>query len=362
MKIRKRRNLHVLIAILVIMAIGSMRVSAAEDEVLPADIEENEDQSVNEEESGDWSEDEEESGNQPEDEDENGDQSTEAVGSIILPTDAVERDIISVDLPTLQEDEESPFDFTIDPQNLLFETDAALYGGGVVEEGANLLFHNRREGEFDFSRYSDSLCVTNRSTVPVMVTISAKITDADDLQIMQDKDFPEDDLPYVYLALIDDRGNEQPVSEDGEVLINTTMQRAPQNAYVYTLDPETGNYEYGLSGAPEDIDFDTYTFGLTGECNSNAEWSNISVHPKITVTWHVEPILEDKETEKSMIEEGKITDKKPINAANERQVDKSGKEESSENISKKEGVNKEETNKDITDEVITDKKIDRKSK
>ena len=64
------------------------------------------------------------------------------VGSVALAADSGDHDIISVDFPTLQEDEDSPFDFFIDPQNLLFETGASLYGGGVVDEGANLLFHN----------------------------------------------------------------------------------------------------------------------------------------------------------------------------------------------------------------------------
>lgn len=278
--IRKIRNLLAIIVTLVIIAIGPMRVFAVEQDILPV---EDDVQSADEKESG---------------EEEDNDLSTEAIGCILLPTDAVEKDVISVDLPTVKEDEDSPFDFIIDPQNLLFETDAAVFGGGVVEEGANLLFHNRTEEEFDFSKYSDSLGVTNRSTVPVMVTISAKITDADDLQIVQDKEFPEDVLPYVYLALVDDRGNEQPISKDGEVSINVEMEKAPENAYVYTFDPETGKYEYGLSASTEEIDFDTYFFGLTGECSSNADWSNIAIHPKITVTWDVEPILAKQESEK----------------------------------------------------------------
>lgn len=278
--IRKIRNSLAIIVTLVIIAIGPMRVFAVEQDILPV---EDDVQSADEKESG---------------EEEDNDLSTEAIGCILLPTDAVEKDVISVDLPTVKEDEDSPFDFIIDPQNLLFETDAAVFGGGVVEEGANLLFHNRTEEEFDFSKYSDSLGVTNRSTVPVMVTISAKITDADDLQIVQDKELPEDVLPYVYLALVDDRGNEQPISKDGEVSINVEMEKAPENAYVYTFDPETGKYEYGLSASTEEIDFDTYFFGLTGECSSNADWSNIAIHPKITVTWDVEPILAKQESEK----------------------------------------------------------------
>lgn len=302
MNIRKIRNSFSVIVTLVIIAIGPLRVFAVEKDILPV-------------EHGEQSADEKENGER-----EDNDQLTEAIGSILLPTDALEKDIISVDLPTVKEDEDSPFDFIIDPHNLLFETDAAVFGGGVVEEGANLLFHNRTEGEFDFSKYSDSLGVTNRSTVPVMVTISAKITDADDLQIVQDKDFTKDDLPYVYLALVDDKGNEQPISKDGEVSINVKMEKAPKNAYVYTFDPETGKYEYGLPASSEDIDFDTYSFGLTGECSSNADWSNVAVHPKITVTWDVEPILLKQESEKEdeqRIEKSQLMKEQPEDGADE---------------------------------------------
>ncbi len=296
MNSRKIRNSFAIIITFVIIATGSMRAYAVENDALPVDDKSSR-QTAEKEELTTLRSSREKNDDESVDIEEDNDQSTEATGSILLPTDEVEKDIISVDLPTLKEDEESPFDFIIDPQHLLFETNAAVFGGGVVEEGANLLFHNHTEGEFDLSKYSDSLGVTNRSTVPVMVTISARITDAEELLIVQDKDFPEDGLPYVYLALVDDKGNEQPISEAGEVSIHARMMRAPKDTYVYTFDPETSKYEYGLSAASEDIDFDTYSFGLTGECSSDADWSNIAVHPKITVTWNVEPILTEQHSE-----------------------------------------------------------------
>ena len=78
---------------------------------------------------------------------------TEAFGSVMLPT--IKEEIISVDLPTVVD--ESPFDFYIDPQGLLYDTGAVRHGGGVVEEGAYLLFHNHDDGEYDFSGRSDRL-------------------------------------------------------------------------------------------------------------------------------------------------------------------------------------------------------------
>ncbi len=55
---------------------------------------------------------------------------TETAGSAMLPT--IKEEIISVDLPAVRE--ESPFDFYIDPRELLYVTGAARHGGGVVEK------------------------------------------------------------------------------------------------------------------------------------------------------------------------------------------------------------------------------------
>ena len=284
-----------------------------------------------------------------------------AAESVVLPTYVLEQDIIAVDLPALQEEEGSPFDFIIDPQHLIFETGAEAYGGGVVEEEANLLFHNQTEGAFDFSRYSDKLTVVNRSTIPVMVTISADIADVGDIEMVQDKDFPEDGSPYMYLAIVDDEGNEQPVAEDGTVSMSVEMQRAPESVYAYTLNPETGDYEYKLSGASEDADFDAYSFGLTGECSSDADWGKFFVLPKITVTWRVEPILteeaDEEKTEEENAEEnidkGNIN-KEKIEKETQQEKQMGQKNEQPENRLQQDTADETENDKNIEDEDILD--------
>lgn len=130
----------------------------------------------------------------------------EDVISEVLPTVMEKEDVISIMLPTIMEGEKSPFDFIMDPLGLLYETDAARYGGGVVEERATLLFQNK-EGEYDFSRYSDRLAVTNQSTVPVLLTISARITDLGELSMAENDDFADSHDCSVYLAVVDDQGN-----------------------------------------------------------------------------------------------------------------------------------------------------------
>lgn len=202
-----------------------------------------------------------------------------ALESDELPAEEKGEEVVAVDLPTVNEDEESPFDFFIDPQGLLYSTGAAAHGGGTVEDDAHLLFHNRNGEDYDFSRSSDRLSVTNRGTVPVIVTITARITDAGTLSISQDKEFAGEESCAIYLALADDDGNEQPISKDGEVSLCARLEAAPEDADAY----------------------DTYSFGLTGECNTHADWDGAKVHPVIKITWKVEPVIaEDEDPEEEI--------------------------------------------------------------
>lgn len=68
-----------------------------------------------------------------------------AAGGTILPVEVFGKDVVSVGIPVVPEGEKSPFDFILDPQGLIYETDAMRYGGGTVEEGATLLFHKDRK-------------------------------------------------------------------------------------------------------------------------------------------------------------------------------------------------------------------------
>ena len=219
-----------------------------------------------------------------------------AAESVMIPLEVPDKDIVSVELPVIRENEDSPFDYLIDPQGLLYETGAIKYGGGKVDENATILFRNH-DGEYDFSRHSDQLVVTNRSNVPVTVTISAGIENVGDAELVQSDDFTDSEERSIYLALVDDRGSRIPLSEDEDVSISVQMNQAPDNAYINRIDEETQSYEYVFSANPDEIEFDTYSFGLEGACNPNGEWQNISVCPKVSVTWKVEPILTEEDEE-----------------------------------------------------------------
>lgn len=220
-----------------------------------------------------------------------------AVDTVTLPLEVYGEDVISVVFPSVNEGDDLPFNFIMDPQGLLYKTGAVKYGGGSVEEGATLLFFNH-EGKYNFSGHSDRLTIRNQSNIPVIVTITASISNLGEVEVVGSPDFGESQACSLYLALVDDKGNELPVSESGEISVSTEMRQAPDNAYAYWLDEETGSYTYELCGSPEEIDFDYYSFGLKGCCNPNGKWQNIDAQPSVQVTWKIEPVLsEDTDSE-----------------------------------------------------------------
>lgn len=242
-----------------------------------------------------------------------------AIESVTLPLELIREEVISLELPAIDEGGMSVFDFILDPQKLLYTTGAARLGGGSVEEEATLLFQNK-EGQYDFSKYSDQLTVTNRSTVPVRLTISGYITDLGEVQIVGSDDFTDSEDCSIYMAIVDSQGNVLPISADGEVSLSLEMRAVPENAYVYRWSEDLQTYE--LEMALDEIDFDKYSFGLVGACNPNADWRNVSVHPMVTVIWRVEPMVIEQEelpVEKRSIvqsedalEDGDFTEDNPI--------------------------------------------------
>ena len=208
--------------------------------------------------------------------------------NVIVPT--VRSELISVELPMLEE--RNPFNFFIDPLHIFYNTFSNSGGDITVEEDTCLLFYNRNESGDALSSRSDSLEIINKSTVPIEVTITAKIEDTDGIAVVQDKDFADRNSCDLYLALVDNEGNEQPLSRDGEVSITVFLDRAPLDAYAYVLNEDTGEYQYACQS--EDVAFDTYSFGLMGACNEKGDWANISGRPHVTISWNVEPVVSEE--------------------------------------------------------------------
>ncbi len=190
-------------------------------------------------------------------------------------TDSLEEEVISVEFPTLGESGVQPFDFILDPQRLITATDGVKYGNITFEEGSTLYFRNM-EGSYDYSSRSDHLMITNRSTVPVAVTLTACLQNYEGISLTNDPTFKGDNRDSIYLALVDDNGWVVPLSESGEVKI------------IYEMREISGNESMGGTVA------ERYSFGLVGACNPNGSWEYLAELPQVVVTWKVTPILDDE--------------------------------------------------------------------
>ncbi len=165
-------------------------------------------------------------------------------------------------------DTEHIFDFIMDPQKLISQTDAAAYGGSVFEEDATLFFRRMDEkAAEDYSSSSDALVITNVGTEDVDIVLTASISwdSAEGIQMADDPGFPEDMDASLYLALTDGEQTEAIVGEEG-ASIHTTLKGVSEE-----------------NGAHQE-----YRFWLTGAVNENGDWSQAEgAVPKVTVTWDV---------------------------------------------------------------------------
>ena len=171
--------------------------------------------------------------------------------------------ISGVTLPTSQEGGESPLNFILDPFMLVYETDAERYGGGIVEEGATLLFHNS-DGEYDFSSTSDELKATNQGSSAVNVRVDVSIESLDDVKLKENEEYEEDEVAELYLAVIDNSGNEQVLSPDEPITLQSYLDEG-----------------------------ESFSFGLKGSCNPNGGWSQVKIIPCVKIIWQVESIRDE---------------------------------------------------------------------
>lgn len=217
----------------------------------------------------------------------------------LFPIDEHPVDVTNVQLPPMST--RSPFDFIIDPLGLVYETDAARYGGGKVEKDAGILFRNS-SGDYKFSSKSDSLTVTNKSNVPVVLTLNARIVDSGDVNFAESMYSMGDDSPSIFMALADDEGISTVMTTAGDSTVSLVLDAAPDDIYEYSFNEETGKYEYVMADGVDESVFSSYTFYITAECNKKANWDNVTDSPKVSVVWKTEPVLTDWDEVNAQIE------------------------------------------------------------
>lgn len=199
----------------------------------------------------------------------------------------VDTEVFSVVLPVVAEDG-STLAFTLDPEGLISKTNSAAYGGATFGDGT-LFFANVGEDATTYSNTSDTLTVTNKSSIKADVTISAKVTGNTGIVLTDDKTFADDTTASMYLAIVD-AGNAAGVAiGDTGATVTAQIGEAPDGAYEYSWTEDDG-YKYALKADTSGITFETYEFKLTGAANAAGDWSALTdVTPQVDIIWTVVP-------------------------------------------------------------------------
>lgn len=215
----------------------------------------------------------------------------------------VKKDVFKVVLPTLDESNATIFDYKMDPQGLIKATDGAKYTDTEFADGASVYFQNAdADSKKQYSATSEKLTITNKSTMAVNVTLTARVDEVPGLTMAESGTFEATDTATkLYLALIGGEGTSaqtKAITTSG-ITLTATMAAASMgvegvdDAYELKYDTEKGEYVYALTSEAQEEDyagFATYSFKLTGACNTNtkADWSELKdANPRVDVVWTV---------------------------------------------------------------------------
>lgn len=211
----------------------------------------------------------------------------------------IDKDIFDVVLPTIPQDD-STFDFIIDPQGLIAATNNAAYQNAIFSDADKGVFF-KNEGD-NYSSTSNSLTAVNKGTCDVDVTLSA-VADAlkddtagYDIQLADSASFASSDTTIsLYLALIS--GNDTAVLTEDGASISSSLTAAPTDAYEVKYN--NGAYSYELTDVAQAADytgFDSLDFNLTGACNMNADWTLAKdATPTVEVAWELDKHVDTPE-------------------------------------------------------------------
>lgn len=211
-------------------------------------------------------------------------------------------DVFKVVLPaTKAENDPSTFDYLLDPDGLIAATkdQSDKRYTGTFEAGKTLYFkHATAVGGNDYTDTSDELTVTNKSTQSVVLTVNAKVAEADGVTMDADGTFSATEgQGNLYLALKGKLSGETNdtttvIKADG-AKVDITIPNDPA-AYEVKWNATDKQYEKTLTAAASATDgsytdFKTYTFKLTGACKANdANLLALKENPpKIDLVWSV---------------------------------------------------------------------------
>ncbi len=198
----------------------------------------------------------------------------------------VNTDVYQVVLPTVSN---HSFDFIIDPQKLINQTEGAGYGGKTFEKNATLFFRRTDSGKKeDYSSISNPITIINRGSKSINVSLNVSMSPSslEGIRMTKDIEFRGDNSASLYMAVTDGE-NIMPVGTDG-ININTTLEAAPKEAFEYGYNIEKARYTYTLKKNLDSSIFSTRSFRITGAANGKGDWSKLKeASPKIMISWKI---------------------------------------------------------------------------
>lgn len=198
----------------------------------------------------------------------------------------IEKSVFSYTLPTQSN---NAFDFIVDPQNLIIDSNDAQSTGAVTTGATGVYFKNGS----GYAASSEALTVENMSSMPVDVTVEAKvtITSADSVKMVTAgavTDSISNEAASLDLCIAVNQVTTGAVEyvDDSTKTATLTATMAALDADEFEIVADGQGYKYqakGTSSAKE-----TAKFYLTGSCNTAADWSAAKdMSAKLDLVWTV---------------------------------------------------------------------------
>lgn len=209
----------------------------------------------------------------------------------------VDKDVFNVVLPTY---DSKIFDFKLDPQGVVADTNGDAYGGETTE--ASLFFVDPTANTL--SSNSASISVYNKSSYDVDVALTAEASGLSTATLADSSAFSGENTD-IYLAL--QSGDDTAViTADGASLSTTLGTKA--DSYEVKYDSVNKKYSYELTDTGAATTFPGMSFNLTGACNTAADWTALeNIKPSVEVSWTISKHEEVTGPQVSMTSAGLVT-------------------------------------------------------
>lgn len=199
----------------------------------------------------------------------------------------VDKEVVSVELPTVATGDSSVFNYKMDPEGLIAATNNAAHSGASFESGKNVFFQSAAN---TWTAESAKLKVVNKGTVDVDVKVSASTAANTDIAMAENATgFTETNKnAELYLGLLVANQNavavkEAPNSGDPDATVSVGLKGNEEN---YEVAHSNNTYSYAVKSGVPDTAWNSFEIGLTGACNPYGDYSTENLAAsKVTVTW-----------------------------------------------------------------------------